>query len=178
MGLDLEKSLKSLGYSVDRITKIGWNDSKLLNEVQNLGDVSRFDKVFLYCGGNSSSPSVDTIESLVNALGGSEKVVVILPPQNSEASDKSKKNYDGLTAKSLSPMLWIFPSSDFWPDGVHLKPGSKSSKLAASEVIEATRPAKKYGFLFFGSVVLGTVLLLRRSRRTNHDGEHTSNTDR
>lgn len=164
MGLDLEKSLKSSGYSVERFTKVGWNDQKLLDWVENLGDSARFDKVFLYCGGNSQSPSVGTILNLVESLGGKDKVIAILPPQNTNSSEKALANRDGLLNSGVSVFLWEFPSSDFWPDGIHLKPRSNSSLFAAQEILKKPESRFMSNLLLFSSVLIGTIAVLRFTR--------------
>ena len=145
MGLDLVSALKTRGYSVVRSTHNGWSDAKLLAGIPELGDLSRFSRVYLYGGGNNPAPTPDTLLKMVDIFGGPCKVVVVLPPYNAakESADvmtdpatKGWANSRALEAAGVPCFRAVFAGSDF-TDGVHLRAGCAASKAFAAEIAAA-----------------------------------------
>ena len=177
MGLDLEKALKKAGYSVTRVTKVGWNDAKLVQYLPEL-PAGPYDRVFLYVGGNSDAPTPTAIGQLVQAFDG--KAVVILPPVNTERTKKGgaeataalvAKNEGNRAALAGKVRVYTFSGglSDFEPDQIHMRPGSAASKAAAQAIVgDLQAPAVKAGFdpvLFVGLGLIAAVALALWARR-------------
>jgi hypothetical protein len=145
MGLDLEKALKKVGFSVTRSTHVGRNDKWLLAHVKEV-PAGPYDRVFLYVGGNSDNPTPTEIMGLVNTFG-ADRTVAILPPVNHE---RTKKGGDeaivDLRAKNMGNFKAIGDSvrtymteggnADFEPDQIHMRPGSSPSKSLAQKILE------------------------------------------
>lgn len=172
MGLDLEKALRKRGWKVSRTTRVGWNDGKLLvnvDDVQVQADAA--DRVYLYGGGNSDKPSVKPLRELVQALGAA-KTVLILPPVNTDrdADDvaaqrlKNKGNADGLA--DLVPVVQVEASGDnFWGDKIHMRPGSPQSLAVADQLVQPLAAGGGVPVaLVAGLVGLAALMLLRRVR--------------
>lgn len=148
MGLDFEKILKTKGFQVKRVTKVGFNDYALKKGIPEFtGDPKQYDVVYYFGGGNLDKPTPDTLKEIVALLGGKEKVTVILPPYNSDKvsqnimSDPTTKGYinqTSLESEGIKVYRQVFPAGDFWPDRIHLKPHSKSSVEFASMVLNHT----------------------------------------
>lgn len=176
MGLDFQKLLKSAGHQVTRVTEVGWNDDKLKGGIPKLtGDPGQYDLVYYFGGGNSDSPSADTLKQIVDMLGGKNKVTVILPPYNDskvpanimdDPTTKGYINQKALEDVGVRVFRQAFPASDFWPDKIHLRPYSKSSANFASMVL-FDKPAK-FPYIaasICASMVLAAVLVSRKVRK-------------
>jgi hypothetical protein len=137
IGRDLESALKSMGYKVTRIVKVGYNDSALISELSAIPE-GPWDKVFLFAGGNSTQASAADINTLINHFG-RERVTVILPPVNKDNPSrrdmirkKNKDNKDGISV----PAFWIEGGQqEFGEDGIHMKAGSPGSNSLVGTVI-------------------------------------------
>ena len=173
MGLDLDKALRKRGWKVSRTTRVGWNDGKLLANLDDVeAEAAAASRVYLYGGGNSDKPSVKQLRELVQALGPS-KTVLILPPVNldRDADDvaaqraKNKGNADGLA--DLVPVFQLEAAgSNFWPDKIHMRPGSPTSLAAAEQLVQPLEPSAGGAAPFLVAAVLGVAALLvvRRAR--------------
>lgn len=143
-GLDLEKALRMKGFKVTRVTRVGWSDKKLLDNVADVAaDAAAAQVIALYGGGNSDKPTVEPLRKLIEALG-AQKVLLVLPPVNLDRDDaqahlaKNEANADGV--KDLVPIYRLQGgASDFWPDGIHMKPGVKPSVALAKQIVDDIR---------------------------------------
>lgn len=174
MGLDLERMLRGLGYDVTRKTVNGANDRALRLQVPS----GPWDRVYLYAGGNSDSPSVEDIRSLIGFFGGN-RTVVILPPTNtgdavrlSMMRAKNAGNAAGLRGLVRVYAIEAGPH-EFGPDGIHMRPGAPSSVALATRIVAETGqpgkiPADASGWLVGGllalsaAIVGGAIYLSRR----------------
>lgn len=142
MGLDLEAALKARGWAVKRSTQVGANDAKLVALVPSVADAAaEADRVYLFGGGNSESPSVDDLRALVAALGAG-KTTLILPPVNVDDPSRAEMvraknagNAAGL--QDRVPVLAVEgPASSFQPDKIHMRPGCPESVGLAGRLMQ------------------------------------------
>lgn len=181
MGLDFQKQLKKAGHTVDRVTKVGWNDAKLLSNIPSLGDVSKYDGVYFFGGGNNDKPTPDTLLKIVDSLGGKDKVMVILPPYNdskespdvmTDPTTKGFANQKALENNGVTVFRRLFPSDAFWPDKIHLKPYTKFSSDFAMEVLNSKHGSVNsdwatIGYLAVAGFAVAYVInTIRNSRQT------------
>ena len=134
--------LKTRGYTVKRVGLQGRNDKQLLAEVGTLGDVSDADKVYLYCGGNSSKPTVADIRKLIEYFG-ADRTTVILPPVNLDRDTadvvklqaKNTSNKAGI--QDLVPVYTVAGhAADFKPDTYHMKAGTAVGKAFVKSILD------------------------------------------
>lgn len=167
MGLDLVSALKKVGYTVERITHIGYTDPKLLKAAP---ETVTADRVFLYAGGNTDNADPESIRKLVDHFG-RERTVVVLGPINSDNPKadlwraRNAGNVEGL--KDYVRVYSVEASGkEFWPDKLHMKPGAPSSvKLAKQIVTDLTgTPPSDSGtpWLLIAGAGLLLLLLARR----------------
>lgn len=141
MGDDMVNALKKRKVEVKRLGLQGRNDKQLLKESDKLGDVSGFDLVFLYCGGNDSDRA-DTLK-LVEHFG-PKRVVAILPPINldrvvdipNEQRIAKQQNYQAAVQK-LAPTYRLEGgrAADFKKDKIHLRSGTAVGKALVEKIL-------------------------------------------
>lgn len=191
MGLDVERLLKQAGFSVTRVTKRGYNDRRLVRDVPTL-PAGPWDRVILYAGGNSDTPSVGAIRELIGAFG-ADRTVVVLPPVNVDNPERVNigraKNAGNVAGISDLVRVYAIEADQrsFYPDKIHMKPGCPPSKELAGRIVSdvssagglapgaggavgsvgAAAARSKLGpvVLFVGLVALG-LYARRRLRRT------------
>lgn len=149
MGDDMVNALKKRKIEVKRVGRHSYNDKMLLDEVaKNVGDISGYDKVYLYAAGNNSKES-DT-KNLINyfiAGTGGDKVVFILPPLNSDREvkgmtlDQRRKALADKVEK-ISEMVPCYSiestGSDFKKDEVHMRAGTDTGKKFVEKILSET----------------------------------------
>lgn len=141
MGDDLVAALKAAGVQVSRVGRHGKNDKQLLALAPDLGDVSVYDRVFLFCGGNSDKPQWQNTRKLIQYFGAS-RVIAILPPINTSrnadivaaARERRRANTEGIA--DLVRVYAIDAGGDeFKGDEVHMRPGTPTSKALAARLV-------------------------------------------
>jgi len=141
MGDDLLAALKAAGVQVSRVGRHGKNDKQLLVLAPDLGDVSGYDRVFLFCGGNSDKPQVKDTRALIEYFGAS-RVVAVLPPINTSrdadvvqaAFARRDANKEGIA--DLVPVYAVTANGDeFKADEIHMRPGTPTSKALAARIV-------------------------------------------
>lgn len=135
MGLDLVSALKKAGHSVERVTRIGYTDPKLLQEAPT----SAADRVVLYAGGNTDKADPESIRKLIDHFG-KERTVVVLGPVNADNPKadlwraRNAGNVEGL--KDHVRVYSVEASGkEFWPDKLHMKPKAPSSVQLAKQIV-------------------------------------------
>jgi len=174
MGLDLEAALKARGWAVKRSTIVGANDAKLVSLVPEVADyAASADRVFLYGGGNSESPSVDDLRALVVALGAG-KTVLVLPPVNVDDPNRAEmvRAKNAGNAAALHELVPVYavegPSSSFQADKIHMRPGCPESVGLASKIVQELDRKLTPTWLPWavgGAAVLVLVLILSRAKK-------------
>ena len=140
MGLDMRAALQAAGFDVTLSVHNGKTDAWLLDHLPELGDLGPYKRVVAYLGGNATAPDAATIVQLAQALGGPDKVAVVLPPLNADKAPDAEKAYrnaahvQALQGSGFRVYIVQAPGSDFW-DGVHLNPGSVASQALAEQVM-------------------------------------------
>lgn len=175
MGDDMVKALKARGVKVDRLGLQGRNDAKLLAESDQLGDLSGYDRVFLYAGGNNDKPSPDDLRKLVEHFGAS-RTTVILSPVNTDGqgsrSPEVRRPISVANRAGVQDLVTAYeieaPGSSFKPDGIHLRAGSPEGKALVERILTdlgaGGAPAGAGGsstLLLVLAAVLGLYLLRR-----------------
>lgn len=173
MGDAMVDALKARGVKVTRIAKRGRNDKGLLKEVGSVGDPAKYERVFLYAGGNSDVPMLDSLRALINHLGPS-KTVLILSPLNVDRDPervatlrkRNEGNRDGV--KDLVPVYIVEAgNASFSGDKIHMKAKAPENLALVQKILadldgvpsqpEAPiQPAQGAG----GGMPLGTILLV------------------
>ena len=141
MGDDMVAALKKRKIKVTRLGLQGRSDKALIKESGKLGDVSGFDLVFLYCGGNNSTRE-DTLK-LVEHFG-PKRVVAILPPINldrdvgtpNEQRIANQQSYQA-TVQTLAPTYRLEGgrAADFKKDQIHLRSGTAAGKALVEKIL-------------------------------------------
>lgn len=185
MGLDFVKLLKKQGYDVERVTKVGWSDKQLQGGIPELtGNPSQYQRIVYFGGANPKQSREATAATILHnaaTLGGPSKVLVILAPYN-----RAKEPADLLTQKDTRGWLYeaelrkagyqvyrpLFPASVFWPDRIHVMPGTTIGREFAANALAGKAdphclppPAKLGLALGFAAAAVALVLVRRfRSR--------------
>ena len=140
MGLDMRQALQAAGFDVTLSVHNGKADPWLLDHLPELGDLGAYKRVVAYLGGNADNADPQTIVALAQALGGPDKVAVVLPPINADKApdaQKAARNAGHLQApqgQGFRVYLVQAPGSDFW-DGIHLNPGTVASQALAEQIM-------------------------------------------
>lgn len=142
MGDDLVAALKKLKVQNKRLGLQGRSDKALLAEVGKLGNVSGFDRVVLYCGGNNSTIP-DTIK-LINHFG-AQRVTAVLPPMNVDRTVpnmtlEQRREHAAAYREAIKPLVPVFQieghAADFKKDEIHLRSGTAIGKDLAQKLLE------------------------------------------
>ena len=180
LGLELARVLKKAKVDVTRVTKVGWNDAKLLGYLPSVPK-GPYKYVFLYVGGNSDNPTPVQINKLVEHFktAGAD-VSVILPPVNTERTKKGGATATAaLRAKNAGNRKGIVDvrvyeiegtNADFEPDQIHMRASSAASKTLAQKMLanlglgaaqptvaDATPPTSTPGGALIASVVIALI---------------------
>jgi hypothetical protein len=175
MGDDLVAALQARGYTVDRLGLQGRNDAQLLDQSDQLDDLSRYDRVFLYAGGNSDLPSVPDLRALIDHFGAS-RTVVILPPVNVDrppakvAAQRAKNAANAAGIIDLVPVYGIeLPGSNFKSDSIHLRPGTPAGRDYVAGILATTLDGASGSWVGWAvgglALGLGAAWLSRRTRK-------------
>ena len=141
MGDAMVDALKARGVKVTRIAKRGRNDKGLLKEVASVGDPAKYDRVFLYAGGNSDVPMLDSLRALITHLGPA-KTVVILSPLNVDRDPervatlrkRNEGNREGV--KDLAPVYTVEAGNpSFSGDRIHMKAKAPENLALVAKIL-------------------------------------------
>ena len=142
MGDDMLKALKAKGVKVTRVGRHGYNDAKLLSNTDELGDVSGYDHVFLYAGGNSDKPTPKDLRKLVQYFGGDRSTVVLSPVNlggEGARAPEVRRPVNAGNRAGVEDIVKVYeveaPASSFKRDGIHLKSGSPESKALVESIL-------------------------------------------
>ena len=172
MGDDLLAALAGKNVVVKRVGLQGRGDADLLAEAPGaLGDVSDYDRVFLFAGGNSMVQTAADLRKLVEYFG-PKRTVVILSPVNLDrdastvASLQSRNEGNRKGIEDLVPVYSVQAHKDsFKADGIHMRAGSPESVALAKQVIEDLSSSKSMSLLVVGGLVLAAALLALSRRK-------------
>ncbi len=135
MGLDAEKALKKAGYAVERITRVGYGDGKLLKEAPS----TDADLVVLFAGGNTDTANPTAIRSLVDHFGQGRTLVVLSPVCSAYAKADALRARNAGNVAGLGTYVRVYSveagPEEFQPDKIHMKAGSPSSTKLAQRIV-------------------------------------------
>ena len=185
MGADLQAALRAQGHDVTRIWHSGWRDPELLQAVYSLPS-GPWDRVYLYLGGNTTTPTTEALLGIVQHFG-IDRSTVILPPVNADytsyAPTRRRVNSahaDALQALNVRTYQLETTGNFFQPDQVHLLAGSQPSIDLANRIAyeslaptALTRPSPDNSAVIGWSVgvglaalgLVGLAIVLARRRR-------------
>lgn len=172
MGDDLLAALMSKNVAVKRVGLQGRGDAALLAEAPGaLGDVSGYDKVFLFAGGNSMVQTAADLRKLVEYFG-PKRTVVILSPVNLDrdaASVSSLQARNEGNRKGIEDLVPVYSveahKGSFKDDGIHMRAGSPESVAVAKKVLDDLGGTKAMSWIVIGGLALAGVLLALSRRK-------------